>query len=248
MASIEQRIRRTRAFEITYGYRLTNEVLDAFDPDDFFLNETLIGRFIGAAFLDRRDDPFNTARGWFGSATAERVSEFHGGSDSIKLLGVYYHYQPLSVFTLASAVRLGTSFLDPLVFSDPFLVGGADTVRGYPEEGVGPKDFAGRPIGGNAQLILNQEVRTPIYGWLKGVVFVDAGNVFESNRDISLGELKVGYGVGLRFDTPFSLFRLDFGLPASGAGRGGGTSASARSSRRGRGEQRRIAASLTRAK
>ena len=37
IASVEQRIRRTRAFEITYGYRLTNEVLDAFDPDDFFL-------------------------------------------------------------------------------------------------------------------------------------------------------------------------------------------------------------------
>ena len=45
IASIEQRIRRTRSFEIAYGYRLTNEVLDAFDPDDFFLNETLIGRF-----------------------------------------------------------------------------------------------------------------------------------------------------------------------------------------------------------
>ena len=135
------------------------------------------------------------------------------------------------VFTLASAVRLGASFLDPLVFSDPFLVGGADTVRGYPEEGLGPKDFAGRPTGGNAQLILNQEVRTPIYRLAEGRGVRRRRQCVPSNADIALSKLKVGYGVGLRFDTPFSLFRLDFGLPASGGGRGGGTSASARFSR-----------------
>jgi outer membrane protein assembly factor BamA len=219
LVSIEQRIRRTRAFEINYGYRLTNEVLDAYDPEDPFLNETLIGRFTSAAILDRRDDPFDATRGWFSSATAERVSEFRGGSDSIKLLGAFYYHRPLRVLTLASAVRIGGSFLDPLVFSEPFLVGGADTVRGYAEQDLGPRGLGGRARGGNAQLILNQEVRTPVYGWLKGVVFVDAGNVFESNRDISLSRLKVGYGIGLRLDTPFSLLRVDLGIPASGGAR-----------------------------
>jgi translocation and assembly module TamA len=92
-------------------------------------------------------------------------------------------------------------------------------VRGYAEEAVGPKNVGGRPLGGNAQLILNQEVRAPIRGWLKGVVFVDAGNVFTSNRDISFGDLQVGYGVGLRLDTPFSLLRIDLGIPASGGAR-----------------------------
>lgn len=219
LVSIEQRIRRTRMFEVAYGYRLTNEVLDAFDPDDPFLNETLIGRFTGATILDRRDDPFNATRGWFGSATAERVSEFRGGSDSIKLLGAFFHYRSLRAVTLASAVRIGGSFLDPLVFSEPFLVGGADTVRGYAEQDLGPRALSGRARGGNAQLILNQEVRAPIYGWLKGVVFVDAGNVFDRNRDISFGGLEVGYGVGVRLDTPFSLLRVDVGIPASGGPR-----------------------------
>ena len=92
-------------------------------------------------------------------------------------------------------------------------------MRGYSEQAVGPKNVGGRPLGGNAQLILNQEVRAPICGWLKGVAFVDAGNVFASNRDISFGALKVGYGVGLRLDTPFSLLRVDLGIPASGGAR-----------------------------
>jgi outer membrane translocation and assembly module TamA len=43
--------------------------------------------------------------------------------------------------------------------------------------------------------------------------------VFESNRDISLSRLKVGYGIGLRLDTPFSLLRVDLGIPASGGAR-----------------------------
>ena len=56
----------------------------------------------------------------------------------------------------------------------------------------------------------------PIFGRLKGVVFVDAGNVYQRNREISLSDVAVGYGVGLRLDTPFSLFRLDLGIPSKG--------------------------------
>jgi outer membrane translocation and assembly module TamA len=64
-------------------------------------------------------------------------------------------------------------------------------------------------------LILNEEVRFPIYRWFRGVGFVDAGNVFESVGELSFTDLKVGVGLGLRLDTPFALFRLDYGVPVS---------------------------------
>ena len=48
------------------------------------------------------------------------------------------------------------------------------------------------------------------------MAFVDAGNVFLDNRDMSFGNLQVGYGLGLRFDTPFSIFRIDVGWPTKG--------------------------------
>jgi outer membrane translocation and assembly module TamA len=52
------------------------------------------------------------------------------------------------------------------------------------------------------------------------VAFIDAGNIFgkdESGADepFSLKELKVGYGVGVRFDTPVGLLRADVGFPNS---------------------------------
>ena len=99
IVSIEQRIRRGRAFEVAYGYRLTHEVLDPFDPDDPFLLETHIGRFTSSALLDRRDDPFDATRGWFGSFTVERSASSNRDSDSIKLLGTLYHYQTVGAFT-----------------------------------------------------------------------------------------------------------------------------------------------------
>ena len=61
-------------------------------------------------------------------------------------------------------------------------------------------------------------MRTPLYGWVKGALFIDAGNVFTTDTGVSLRGLEVGYGVGLRFDTPFALLRLDVGIPARGGG------------------------------
>lgn len=213
--SLEQRIRRGRALEIAYGYRLKREVLDALDPDDPFYLAPLTGRFTGTAFVDRRDDPFNASRGWFGSFNAERVTEFESNEDAIKMQAAYYRFQSIGPLVVASALRLGGSFLSPLSFSERFYLGGADTVRGYGESLLGPKTFTGSARGGNALLILNQEVRVPVYRWIRGVAFVDAGNVFEANSALSVTDLEVGYGVGLRLHTPFSIFRVDLGIPAS---------------------------------
>ena len=71
-------------------------------------------------------------------------------------------------------------------------------------------------------LLLNGEARFPVRGWVQGVAFVDAGNVFTSRLDLIAGEpiessrkLTIGYGIGLRLASPFAMFRLDVGIPGS---------------------------------
>ena len=61
-------------------------------------------------------------------------------------------------------------------------------------------------------MLLNQEVRFPLWWRFAGVGFVDAGNVFPAVRDISLRELKAGAGFGIRIDSPVGLVRVDYGL------------------------------------
>ena len=67
-------------------------------------------------------------------------------------------------------------------------------------------------------------MRFPVYRWLRGVAFVDSGNVFEEATGIRLGELVGSAGIGLRVVTPFVLLRVDYGKtiwnkPVSDTGR-----------------------------
>ena len=107
---------------------------------------------------------------------------------------------------------LATSYGGGLIQTERFFAGGGNSVRGYAEESLGPLGPHGTPAGGSALLMLSQEVRFPLSRRIAGVGFVDAGNVFASVRDISLRELWLGAGLGLRFDTLVGLLRVDYGL------------------------------------
>ena len=119
---------------------------------------------------------------------------------------------------LASAARLGIAdgFDQEVIESERFFAGGANSVRGYRNDSLGPQ-VAGIPVGGEGMLIFNQEFRFPIYKWFRGVTFVDAGNVFPDPSSITF-DLDVGVGAGLRLATPVGLIRLDLGYPMSGTG------------------------------
>lgn len=215
LLSIEQRIRRGTAFQVAYGYRLKRSELVPFDPEELFRQRTLTGRLATSVFADRRDNPFDARRGWFGALNVERLSEFESATNTNKVLATGYGYRTFGRVTLASAVRVGLSFLDDLPFADRFYAGGADSLRGYAEDDIGPRNIANVAAGGNAMLLLNQELRASILKWARAVAFVDAGNVFLDNR-LSVNKLQVGYGVGVRFDTPFSILRIDVGWPTTG--------------------------------
>ena len=217
--SAEQRWRPLRGAEVFYSYRFERsrtQNLTLTRDDPFFISNVIVSRLNAAMLLDRRDDPFEPARGWFTSVNLEQAIRWLGSDyGNSKLLVQQYYFHQLGRIVLASRAQIGAGFgEEALLFTQRFLSGGATTVRGYGENTLGPRDTFG-PRGGDALLVLNQEARFPIRGWFEGVTFVDAGNVFRTRGDVSLRDLKVGYGIGLRLDTPFAMLRLDFGIPAS---------------------------------
>jgi outer membrane protein assembly factor BamA len=216
----EQRFRPAGRMAVTYGYTFSRAHVfeptpnPGLPPLDFRAD---IARLTGAYAWDRRDDPADARRGWFQSSGLE-LGAARLGSDLrfIRYLAQQYYFRTVGPdVVLASAFRLGAGrgFDQDLIPSEKFYAGGGTSVRGFAEDGLGGIDFFGDPIGGNGLLLFNQEVRFPVYGWARGVAFLDAGNVFPSASDLSLRNLEAGTGFGLRLHSPFALVRVDFGLP-----------------------------------
>jgi outer membrane protein assembly complex protein YaeT len=217
----EQTYRFRRAIEWRYGYGIerNHTFIRSQESDPFDLTVT-IARLTTSGLVDRRNDAFNPARGWFVSSALE-LSTPGLGSDLrfLKDFTQYSQFVPVGRgLVLASGVRLGLArtFDDEvLIPSERFFAGGATSVRGYREDDLGARSVFGDAEGGSALLVLNGELRFPVYRWLKGVGFVDVGNVYPTVSDVSLGDLQIGVGTGVRFDTAIGLIRLDFGVPVN---------------------------------
>jgi len=212
---------RTRGLQIVYGYTFKRS--RTYDPEplpndpsplDFVANVASLGT---AVLFDRRDDPLAARTGSFTSVSFDQSALWLGSdSSNRRLLGQQYLFVPIRGVVLASRVQAGKTFGRDALFSDDrFRAGGATTVRGYGEEALGPRDFSGLPTGGEGLFVLNQEIRFPLYRWVNGVGFLDAGNVIDKDQKFRFSDLKFGYGVGLRFNTPVGLLRVDYGIPGS---------------------------------
>jgi translocation and assembly module TamA len=222
--SWEQRTRLARdRLNLSYTYKFErNHTFDT-EPSNNPLFPTFditikIARLIGAGAWDSRDDAGDTTRGSLLSYTFEYAPASLGSDIRyVQHLAQAYHFRSWHGVVLGSAARVG--FVSPLAGQElipslRFFSGGARTVRGVPEDGLGPRDFFGDPAGGEALLVLNQEARFPIYRWFRGVGFVDAGNVFQHPSDFGLNNLVGAFGAGVRVVTPVALLRVDYGRKA----------------------------------
>jgi outer membrane translocation and assembly module TamA len=105
--------------------------------------------------------------------------------------------------------------VEDLPASERFFAGGDSTIRGFALDSVGaPNTISanGYPTGGNAVLLLNGELRFPVWGDVGGVVFVDGGNVFRRVTEFDITELRGSVGFGLRYHSPVGPIRLDLGF------------------------------------
>ena len=105
--------------------------------------------------------------------------------------------------------------IEDLPASERFFAGGDTTVRSFALDRLGDEptiDGNGFPIGGNALIVLNSELRVPVTGALQVVGFLDAGNVFDRVRNLSLGRIRGGAGFGVRYRSPVGPIRVDLGF------------------------------------
>ncbi|MBI5267666.1 MAG: BamA/TamA family outer membrane protein, partial [candidate division Zixibacteria bacterium] len=110
----------------------------------------------------------------------------------------------------------GFTFVDEAQY-----LGGANTVRGFAENQLGPKDAFGKPIGAEFIIMANQEFRWRTIPFLSQVpflkrwplwqsVFLDIGNGYQSSKEISFRSLAYSYGTGFQIMSPAGPIRLDY--------------------------------------
>ncbi len=90
-----------------------------------------------------------------------------------------------------------------------FYAGGANSIRGYAYNSLGPLSAQGALVGGAGLLESSAELRFPLKGGLRGVAFLDAGNATPAPFKFPKDWLRAGTGMGLRYMTPVGPVGLD---------------------------------------
>lgn len=118
-----------------------------------------------------------------------------------------------------------------LPYSKQFFSGGPNSLRAFQYNSVGPGTYyqhtdssSFAQLGGDVKVEMNAEYRFGIFRFLKGALFVDAGNVWLLKSNPSemgtpfvfsrfMNEMAVGTGFGLRIDVSFFILRFDLAMP-----------------------------------
>lgn len=201
-------------------YSLQN--VDLFDVEDEValqeekLEDLRLGDVGLTLVRDSRDDPVLTRRGTIFSISGQLFSQ--------PLLSEASFVKAAASFTWVHTFGNGSSFAtgarlgwakpygssEHVPLPERFFAGGDSTLRGFPRDGVEPVG-EGDLVGGEAVLLLNQEYRFPLWRTLKGVVFYDAGNLYETSSDFDPLDLRHVLGAGLRLEMPIGPLRLEYG-------------------------------------
>jgi outer membrane protein assembly complex protein YaeT len=225
-ATIQQFVRFGPRFDFIYGFRWELAESTIRETGQFLRSTT--APFNTALVRDSRDNVLDATRGSFLSVAYEYAPGLLGSNLSFSR----FYIQGFKYFGLtrpkpvpfegeirrsrviyATGIRYGAAntsgddFLQPV---NRFFGGGGTTVRGFANNSLGPS-IEGEPVGGLGTLVLNNEIRFPVWNFLDAVAFFDAGNVWATQQQISFGDLRGGTGFGLRIRNPFIVLRFDYG-------------------------------------
>jgi outer membrane protein insertion porin family len=184
---------------------------------------------------DRRDDRFAPSKGVFASTSIEYAG-VGGNIDYTKGFASARYYHKV-IWDMVWRNNLTYGFISPngsgkpVPFNELFLLGGANTLRGFNWYSIGRKKFsqtiydqavqsgnpnayfeAQRPFGGAQELYYQTEFQFPLIteAGIQGVIFYDVG---EAEDNIEFGSLRQDVGFGFRWFSPIGPLRFEWGFP-----------------------------------
>ncbi|HEV7434086.1 MAG TPA: outer membrane protein assembly factor BamA [Pseudorhizobium sp.] len=166
--------------------------------------------------------------GIYASVTHE-FAGLGGDSEFYKIYGRARYFHLLSdEADIIGSVAVGAGHVvgtgDDLNVFDQFTIGGRQ-IRGFENNGIGPRMDNGDAIGGTTYFTASAEVTFPMPAFpedfgLRGAFFADAGTLY--GNDVNLrGEgvqgtdmsLRASVGAGIQWASPFGSLRVDYAVP-----------------------------------
>lgn len=205
--------------ELIYGYGL--------ELEDSSLKETnkTHKRYLSVplnALLNYTNDPINPIKGW--KIQGEITPHFGELGKTKRMLrmefyGSYYlRVIKRDTFIIATWARYGQ--IQQIKNADiplnkRFYSGGANSIRGYGYQKVGPLNQKNDPIGGQSMVEFGVEPRFKVTDKIGLSAFVEAGTVaVQKTPHFGNKNLFVGYGIGAKYYTEVGPIRLDLAFPS----------------------------------
>jgi outer membrane protein insertion porin family len=160
------------------------------------------------------------------------VKYYQTNFDFIKYIPLWRKFLISAQASIDYASALGrTTSLPPYL---NYFAGGPDSVRGFRESRLGPRDNIGigNPYGGNFRIVNRYELIFPVPDkWKSSArvsLFYDIGNVFQTGNKVKFlgvdditpvvyhfnyANLKQSTGVAVQWLAPLGLFRFSYGIP-----------------------------------
>jgi outer membrane protein assembly complex protein YaeT len=226
---VSQKLTRATTAQLRYTFRYVtiNDLKISPGLIPLLSQPVRVGSISLSLFEDRRDDPTNSHRGYYNSIDLGLALRGLGSETDfsrVLLRNSTYHRLSKDV-VLARSLQFGyiqrLGGLAEIPLAERFFSGGASSQRAFPDNQAGPRDTTtGFPLGGNALLFHQTELRFPLLGDnLGGVLFHDMGNIYTDIRDISFrfrqrdlsdfNYMVQAVGFGVRYRTPVGPVRLD---------------------------------------
>ncbi len=204
--------RTTMLYRYAFRKVTVNNLNIPSDEIPLFNQPTRVSEFSATWFRDTRDNPADATKGTFTSAAMSVAGTGFGSSASfMRFFFQNSGYVPIKRnWSYARSIRVGilqpfantvsltfppqTTQPPPEVIPLPerLFSGGGGNLRGFALNQAGPRDaITGFPVGGQALLVINQELRFPLKvphvgSGLGGAFFYDGGNTFSRLSRVTL--------------------------------------------------------------
>jgi len=174
---------------------------------------------------DTRNSFFNPTSG-YRVKFSNTFSGIGGDTSFLKSVVNYRYYIPINygdyIFSLKSGVGFTTGLDKKVTSSNRFLLGG-NTLRGFDNAGIGPRDTGNNEaVGGNNFYNLSLEIKSSMWlpddTGLEWLLFTDIGSLWGTDYESGVKgfddmEPRVTNGFGLSMSTPVGPLQMIWGFP-----------------------------------